>query len=599
MQIDPRDYEVALAAAEAEVVRAEQALTEERARAAQAERDWTRLGDGGPAPDLVSRQPQLAAATAAVAAARANVNRARLDLERTVVRAPYAGRMRTRQADLGQVVAPNTVLADIYATDAVEVALPLKPRDLPYLELPEARARRGAPPSVVELRASLPPHARWEATLTRTEGAIDESTRQLRVVAQIAQPYATGAAVEALRIGEYVTAYITGRELDAAIVVPADALYEARYVYVVAAGVLARRPVEVAWRNADEVSSPPASPPARPWSSPRSAGCRRARRHGWSRRTRQHPRRRPGHPMIAWFARHDVAANLLMVTIVLGGLIALKTRIPLEIFPDLQFDVVTIRVALRGAAPADVEQGVAIRLEEAVQDLQGIRRLTSQSTEGSAVVALELATGADARRLLEEVKVRVDALNTLPAAAEKPVIELAERRREVLTVAVAGEFDEMELREFAEQVRDDLLRDPGISQAILDGVRAYEIAIEADLDSLRSHGLDLDAIAAAVAASSLDLSAGNLRTRGGDVLVRSQGQAYARAAFENIVIRTGTDGSILHLGDVATVHDAFEELPLRTRLRPAGGNGRGLPYRPAARARCRRAGAGLYRVAPG
>jgi len=270
--------------------------------------------------------------------------------------------------------------------------------------------------------------------------------------------------------------------------------------------------------------------------------------------------------MIAWFARHDVAANLLMATLVLSGLVALKTAIPLEIFPDMQFDVVNIGVALRGASPEDVEQGVSVRIEEAVQDLQGIRRLTSRSTEGSAQISIELDKGYDARRLLEEVKVRVDALNTLPAAAEKPVIELAERRREVISVAVAGAFSEAELRETAELVRDDLLRQPGISQAVLEGVRAYEIVIEATEDRLRNHAVTLDDLAAAVGASSQDLAAGNLRTRGGDVLVRSQGQAYHRDQFERIVVRTNADGTILRVGDVATVRDGFEESPVRTRF---------------------------------
>lgn len=270
--------------------------------------------------------------------------------------------------------------------------------------------------------------------------------------------------------------------------------------------------------------------------------------------------------MIAWFARRDVAANLLMVSLLMSGFVALKTSIPLEIFPDLQLDIVNVNVALRGASPEDVEQGVAIRVEEAVQDLEGVRRLTSVSSEGAASISIEVEPGDDPVILLDEVKTRVDALNTLPVDAEKPVIELAQRKREVISVVVAGDYSERELREIAETTRDDLLRLPGITHADLGGVRAYEIAVEVSQDRLREYELSLDDIATAIQASSLDLAAGNLRAAGGEVLVRSTGQAYRRDEFENIVVKTNADGTILRIGDIARVHDGFEETSIRTRF---------------------------------
>ena len=273
--------------------------------------------------------------------------------------------------------------------------------------------------------------------------------------------------------------------------------------------------------------------------------------------------------MIAWFARRDVAANLLMVSLLLSGFVALKTSIPLEIFPDLQLDIVNVNVALRGASPEDVEQGVAIRVEEAVQDLEGIRRLTSVSSEGAASISIEVEPGDDPVILLDEVKTRVDALNTLPVDAEKPVIELAQRKREVISVVVAGDFSERELRELAETTRDDLLRLPGITHAELGGVRAYEIAVEVPQDRLREYGLSLNDVATAIQSSSLDLAAGNLRAVGGEVLVRSTGQAYRRDEFENIVVKTNADGTILTIGDIAHVHDGFEETSIRTRFNGA------------------------------
>jgi multidrug efflux pump subunit AcrB len=167
---------------------------------------------------------------------------------------------------------------------------------------------------------------------------------------------------------------------------------------------------------------------------------------------------------------------------------------------------------------------------------------------------------------LEKVKTRVDAINTFPAEAENPVISLAQRNYGVISVVVSGDYSEQEIRLFAERVRDDLLRQPGVSQVSLDAVRRYEIAIEASQDRLREYQLSLSQLAAAIRGSSVDLSAGNVRTQGGDVLIRSKGQAYRQADFENIVVKTNSDGSILRVADVAVVKDGFQEDAVKTQF---------------------------------
>lgn len=268
--------------------------------------------------------------------------------------------------------------------------------------------------------------------------------------------------------------------------------------------------------------------------------------------------------MIRWFASNPVAANLLMFCIIMGGLLALKTELTLEVFPDAEPDTISIDVTLRSATPEDVELGVATRIEEAVQDIEGIYQTTSVSVEGSTSVTLELDDGYEPRAILDDVKSRVDAISTFPAEAEQPVISLAVRKRAVIDVVVAGDLAEDELLEFAENVRDDLLRIDGITQVELSSVRNYEIAIEPAQDRLRQYGLTLQDLSNAIAASSQDISAGNLRAAGGDVLLRSKGQAYRRTDFESIVVKTNTDGSIIRLKDVATVSDGFEEESLQT-----------------------------------
>jgi multidrug efflux pump subunit AcrB len=269
--------------------------------------------------------------------------------------------------------------------------------------------------------------------------------------------------------------------------------------------------------------------------------------------------------MIAWFARNHVAANLLMISILLLGVLSIKTSIPLEVFPSFESDVVNVKVSLRGATPSDVEQGVAIRVEEAVQDLIGIEKITSISTEGSASIRIEADNGYDVRTLLSDVKSRVDAINTFPGEAEKAVISVQQYRRDVIDVTISSKHGEREIREFAEQVRDDILRLSQVTQVTLNSVRNYEIAIQVKQDKLKQYQLSLNDIAVAINNSSVDMSAGNIRTEGGDVLVRSKNQAYRKDDFENIIIRTQTDGTRLRVKDIAIVNDGFEETPIRAR----------------------------------
>ena len=263
--------------------------------------------------------------------------------------------------------------------------------------------------------------------------------------------------------------------------------------------------------------------------------------------------------MIEWFARNSVAANLLMVAILLAGIVTLMFRLELEIWPNAEPNRITINVALRGATPESMELGVAVRIEEAVQDITGIKNLKSTSEEGSTSISLEIDKGYDAREILDDIKSRVDAISTFPSEAEEPVITLVQRRNEVISVGVYTEYGETETRLLAEQVRDDLLRIEGISQVDLDSVRDYEIGIEVSQDKLRNFELTITDIANAISNDSQDFSAGNARSSGGNILLRSKGQAYRHADFANIVVKTNPDGSIIRLNDVAVVLDGFQE----------------------------------------
>jgi RND family efflux transporter MFP subunit len=255
-QIDPRDYEADVQISEASLADARQALAEAEARTNQAREDWARLGNTGDAPDLVLRIPQLEAARARIKSAESSLRKAQLDLERTSIVAPFAGRVLRKLVDVGQVVSANTQLAEIYATDVVEIRLPLRNRDLGFIDLPESfRFSESGAASVadVTIRSDLIGSEAWGARLVRTEGAIDESARQLHVIAQISDPFGTkNEGRSPLKIGQYVTAEIPGIELNDALVISNNSIYQGSYVYIVEDGILRRRDIVIAWQNDDD-----------------------------------------------------------------------------------------------------------------------------------------------------------------------------------------------------------------------------------------------------------------------------------------------------------------------------------------------------------
>ncbi len=269
--------------------------------------------------------------------------------------------------------------------------------------------------------------------------------------------------------------------------------------------------------------------------------------------------------MIAWFARNHVAANLLLACIVLTGLYSLSQRLPLEIFPEFDIDIINISVFQRAAAPEDMEQGVASRVEEEIADLSYIKKLSSRSSEQSALITVELFSGSDAQAALNEIKSRVDSLSTLPVEAERPRIELALRKREVLSLVVSGELDEKELSRVTRRVRDELTQLKGITQTDIEGLRPYEITINIDQDTLRQHQLSLQSVGQAIQSQSIDLSAGQIKSLSGEIRVRSKAQAYNYTEYADIVLKRYADGSSLKLGDIAVIDDSFEEAPIITR----------------------------------
>ena len=271
------------------------------------------------------------------------------------------------------------------------------------------------------------------------------------------------------------------------------------------------------------------------------------------------------HGIIGWLALNPVAANLMMLLIIASGLVA-ATVVTEEVFPEIDLGRIRIQVPYLGAAPEEVEAGVVVRIEEAIKDIAGIRQIRSFATEGNASVLVELELGADARRMVDEVKNEIDAITTFPVGTEKPIIRELIARNQVIDIAIAGATDVFTLKTIAERVRDDLAALPEITQVDIVSAPPYEISIEVSEIALRRHRMTFDQVAEAVRRSSLDLPGGSVRTDAREILLRTLGQAYRGVEYENLVLWTRRDGSRLRLGDVATVVDGFAETDQQARF---------------------------------
>ncbi|MGB2807038.1 MAG: efflux RND transporter permease subunit, partial [Sedimentisphaerales bacterium] len=269
--------------------------------------------------------------------------------------------------------------------------------------------------------------------------------------------------------------------------------------------------------------------------------------------------------VLAWFAANHVAANLLMFLVITAGLLSIFSA-RMEVFPELSFDMINVTVPYRGASPADVEEGVCLRVEEAIAGVDGIKRITSTAGEGAGSILIEVEEYADAKEVLDDIKAQIDTITTFPQETEKPIITELKTRHKVISIVIFGDVTEKTLRKLADQIRDDLTAMDNISQVSISGVRPYEISIEVSEENLRRYNLSFDHVSRAVSNSSLDIPAGSVKTLGGEILVRTKGQRYYGSEFEKIIVLTRNDGTKVRLSDIATVRDDFEDVDLYAKF---------------------------------
>jgi multidrug efflux pump subunit AcrB len=262
---------------------------------------------------------------------------------------------------------------------------------------------------------------------------------------------------------------------------------------------------------------------------------------------------------VTWFIKNPIAGNLLMVLLIIGGFASIP-KLDKQFFPTPEINQIEIRMEFRGASPSEVEEQISVRIEEAVHDLNGIEELRSVSREGLAIVTVEVESDYPTQKLTNDINTRVDAIRTFPSDAERPTVTELTYRHQMGRVQIYGDLSEREMKQLGETLRDELVRQPWVSIVELQTARPYEVSIEVAEESLQRYQITFDQLANAVRRASINLPAGSVKRESGDLLIQTRGQAYDRADFESIVLRSDLSGQELLLSDVATIRDTFEDI---------------------------------------
>jgi multidrug efflux pump subunit AcrB len=266
---------------------------------------------------------------------------------------------------------------------------------------------------------------------------------------------------------------------------------------------------------------------------------------------------------IAWMATNSVAANLLMIVLILGGIL-FAFQIKQEVFPEFTIETVTVQVPYPGASPKEVEQGVLLAVEDNVRGLEGIKEIVSYAQEGMGTARIELLDGNSPNKALQDIKNAVDRISSFPEEAERPIVSLVALRKRVVTLVVAGKLESQSLRSLAEEVRDELSQEDGITYLELRAVQQPELSIEVPSSTLRRYDLTLNEIAEIIRTYSLEVPGGTIRSTAGQILLRTQERRDTAEQFESIPVLTGTSGTPLELARIASIQDDFEESDLET-----------------------------------
>lgn len=264
----------------------------------------------------------------------------------------------------------------------------------------------------------------------------------------------------------------------------------------------------------------------------------------------------PSGGIVSWWAKNSVAANLVMIVAIVGGFLGYN-MLNREVFPTASFNGATVSVSWPGASPQDVEEQIIVRVEEALSDMDGIETITSTAREGAGFVNIEGKRNVDIGEFIDRIKLEVDSVNNLPPSSYRPIVSQWRNQDQVVGFAVHGNIDRRDLQAIGREVRDEVAQLPGASIVNLWASRGEEVSIEISEENLRRYNLSFDEIVSAVRASSLNASAGTVRTELGEFGLTARQLADSAAEFENIIIRQTGAGGTLRISDVAHVTDGF------------------------------------------
>ena len=589
VRIDPEEYELALDQAKSALAEAEAALEVEQGRQLVAKREWELYGKTLPDADLgqalALREPQLRQAEARIESARSVVRQAELDLRRTTISAPFRALVLEESVDIGQQVSPGSPMAALAGAEAfwIQATLPAA-----QLEAVLAAAAQGEAAARIYLPIEgMPSGEPILGVLVRHLGTVDPKGHMAQVLLEVKDPPQPGSRQPApAAVAQHLRPRRIGRR---------HSRPGRRHPPAIPPGkqrnLGGRRRQQTANPYRRHSLAPRGNPgrnrrlsPRRPLGrirrnrpAPRHRSAHR--RSTFFRRTRHAARRlmsdaMPEHTappdstppptgiyaVIDWLTRNHVAANILMMTLLIGGLASTMT-IKQEVFPSFQLDIVDIRVSYPGSSPQEVEDGIVLPIEEVLIGLDVIERIESSANEGGASFQVELIEGVDPNRALQDVKNAIDSISFFPEEAERPTLGLRQEQNNVVWMVIYGPLEERKIFELAERVRRDLLAMPSINRVEVRSPRDPEIHIEIPQERLRALNLTLNDVAQIIRESARDIPAGGVRTDGGEIRLTTRERRDFASEYGDIVLLTNESGGQVRLRDVATLRDGFTDRP--------------------------------------
>lgn len=263
------------------------------------------------------------------------------------------------------------------------------------------------------------------------------------------------------------------------------------------------------------------------------------------------------------FVKYPFYANMIVVVVLLAGVFS-YLNMKKAFFPERPTRMIYVSVSYPGASPKEMEEGITVRIEEAIRGIPGIKEMNSSSSENSCRVTIEATGEFDIDVTLQEVKNAVDGITSMPAGAERPIVYKNRSMSPAIRLGLSGDADLMTLKLLAYQIEDDFLASGKMSQISISGFPSTEISVEVSEENLLRYGITLQDISTAISRNNRDVSGGEIRNDNYTLIIRSRNRTLNPTQLSGIIIRTQDNGKVVSIGDVANVHYQFQDTPRGT-----------------------------------